>query len=252
MSQPVTDTRVFYRQRNNPLLWQLVNKILFIRERFTLRDQPDEETLRYLLHRRRPNNRRFDPLARARQRADDIAGLLPDNVQLDSYLDVGCGEGVVTQAVAERLQIPLSDTFGTDIAGWLDNSDEVNPHINFFVAETPYPVEQIALITALQSLHHVTDLPAVIAAIHSALQVGGWLVIREHDARNDDDLDLIDAEHFLYMASHDTLDKLGEYYGDYRSQAEWTELLTGAGFELVRVTEPIGMTRYYYALYRRL
>jgi ubiquinone/menaquinone biosynthesis C-methylase UbiE len=48
----------------------------------------------------------------------------------------------------------------------------------------PIPAERYDLIMSLMTLHHVPDVPRVLAAFHDMLNAGGWLCIADLDAED--------------------------------------------------------------------
>lgn len=251
MSVLNADSRALFRQRANPAAKALITKILGLREPLVIPDAPDYDTLqnfRKLLP--KTAKKSFDPTARATSRVKDIMGLIRRE-GITSYLDLGCGNGVITAAVGTALHLPRSQVHGTDINGWLDNDDRVSADIDFFISRSNFPLRSVSLVTAFQVLHHIPNVEQTVTALADTIPQGGQLLIREHDAGSPELKDLVDLEHFLYLTLHGTLDKMEDYYGAYRSRTEWTTLLTATGFKLIKDTEPYGPTRYYYALYER-
>ncbi len=93
------------------------------------------------------------------------------------------------------------------------------------------------MVTALMSLHHVADAPAVLAELVRVLRPGGFLVLREHDCawpRLAVSLDVVHALYALVWARPVEWPAfVTEYYALYRPRAEWVALCCAAGLARV-------------------
>lgn len=192
---------------------------------------------------------------RAAYRASEVREMLPQDLEVKKYLDFGCGDGKICSAIGKEFRLDRDQTFGTDVAGWMDNSDTITNTITFFFNEErkELPIYDVDLVTCFQVLHHIPEqeLRTEIRKIYNCLKPGGTLLLREHDCRDINDSQLIDIEHYLYLAQHDTLSKVAEYYGKYRSTADWDSLLREVGFVSQKITPAYGKTRFYYAIYTK-
>ncbi len=111
---------------------------------------------------------------------DILLAVLPSDLQGVRVLDVGCGEGMVTRAVASR---------GADVIG-VDPTARLIAHARTAEESTPtgaryavddgcslatVPDASVDWVTAGLSLHHVPDLTAAVRAIHRVLAPAGRL-----------------------------------------------------------------------------
>jgi ubiquinone/menaquinone biosynthesis C-methylase UbiE len=116
----------------------------------------------------------------------------------------------------------------------------------------PYKDGSFDTITVLQALHHFENLGPMMKEIQRLSAVGGTVIIREHNADNDNTKMLTDLEHMFYGILYNELsinDFVDNYYGVYRSAEEWDALFADHGFECVHKKQKKTPTKYYYAVY---
>lgn len=167
-------------------------------------------------------------------RAQEIAPFVGGVVT--RYLDFGCGDRTITEAVGryyglDRGAIIGVDLFDSGAAGSL-----------FYHTTAEIPSGTIDLITAFVSLHHVQDQQAQIAEFARLLAPNGTIVIREHDLAKDMHELMFDYLQHIHIvaAVWDTEGALADILrgATYRSQYEWTELFAYAGLEQIALKRP--------------
>lgn len=177
---------------------------------------------------------RGESTGRGAYRAQEIAPLVTGTVK--RYLDFGCGDRTITEAVGRYYGLPREDIIGVDLF------DSGAAGSVFYPNTTEIASGTIDLITAFVSLHHVENQPAQIAEFARLLAPGGTIVIREHDlARQTDTLMFDYLQHIHIVAAvWDTEGALADILRGttYRSQYEWTELFARAGLEQITLKRP--------------
>lgn len=121
----------------------------------------------------------------ARAVAAAIADALPLRTDMRA-LEYGCGTGLVSVLLAPR----LGHIVAADVApAMLDVLDAKCRQAGLTHIETrrldltadPVPAERFDLIFSSMTLHHIEDVPAVLAALASLLKPGGWLALADLD-----------------------------------------------------------------------
>jgi ubiquinone/menaquinone biosynthesis C-methylase UbiE len=179
------------------------------------------------------------------------------------YLDLGGGDGSITSAIANKLNLSKDRSINADVDEWFSNilpkdlqSDITYVTINEY-GRLPFRDEEFSLVTAFQSLHHIEDFEVRIEELKRITRKGGFLLIREHDVFNSYTQMLVDIDHSLYEVStnKDFNNYLNEYNAYYQSKNKWTQLLSshftfidGINYGNKTYKNP---TRIYYALYRK-
>lgn len=149
------------------------------------------------------------------------------------YLDVGCGSGERTHAIARAFGVSSCRTWGCDIERrW--GSDRPG----FFIYDgrrlDAWADGSFDLVTLSMVLHHLEEPEGILREIRRVLRPGGRLLIREHDCIDDGFERLLDEFHWLMRNTfNDTIP-----IGQYRSRAAWGTLLAGVGLHHVRGTTP--------------
>jgi len=166
-------------------------------------------------------------------------------IPMESLLDIGCGDGKITTALAELLGVPKEKTFGCDIY----KDRDIVENLNFTllddkqkVMKLPFEDNSISIVIAFMSLHHMRQLPSMISEISRILSQKGVLVIREHDCRDSLDAllwDVVHGFHAMVWKEHKENENFGEeYFALYRPRAEWREILKTAGLQCLEPRNP--------------
>jgi len=163
-----------------------------------------------------------------------------------SYLDVGCAEGRITSAVAQRLGLGADHTHACDVS---PQAELAGVTFTQNGAESlPYPDASFDLITMFMSAHHFSDAGAMFAETRRVARAGALLLLREHDCQSEADMLYYDFVHALYacaLGRESTPEQFIEKYAAgefsyYRGRAEWAELAAAHGFEPHPSAEPHG------------
>lgn len=150
-------------------------------------------------------------------------------INIDNYLDVGCGSGEITKEVSRALNI--KNSYGADV------ENQTCP--NFILVQDNkinLPDNSIDLITAYVTLHHFSNYDGMVRELVRVARNNGLLFIREHDSSNEhqaylDMVHMIEAigrgENMIdylrtfvssYWSKNDLIKSLGEYGFDYVSE----------------------------------
>lgn len=98
--------------------------------------------------------------------------------RIESFLDIGCGNGEITSEIVKVLQI--TDCYGADVIepkSQMTRSSYkkvINNHIDL-------PDYSMDLITCFMSIHHFDQYHQMMGEIMRLLKPDGYLFIREHD-----------------------------------------------------------------------
>ena len=160
--------------------------------------------------------------------------------KLDNYIDMGCGDCVITKVLGEALDLTYNKIFGADIPEWGEFTEEKRKRLPIKIIDLkenqklPIKTNQFSLITAFMMLHHVKKLNLMLSELSRIIKKGGYLMIREHDCMNYADYMLADIEHMLFEKvvrnnpkSHLT------YYAKYYDVIEWNYMLNKHGFKCI-------------------
>lgn len=159
---------------------------------------------------------------RARAVANVIRAALPLTLEMDT-LDYGCGTGLLGMELAPHVGVlTLADTAPGMVQAARERlacrGDPRQRAVRLDLLTDP-ATAQWDLAVSLLALHHVPDVPALLAALHEALRPGGYVALA--------DLDTEDG-HF-----HDHVSGFDGHLGfDRRRFSGW---LTDAGFGGVSV-----------------
>lgn len=154
------------------------------------------------------------------------------------YLDIGCNDGSVTRQFAAG--IAAAEVWGVDINVKTDEEH----FIEYDGVHLPFTDYSIDIITTFQTLHHVDNLE-LIDEIKRVLKPRGYLVIKEHDCKNDEIRKLVDLEHFLYSLIGDAYEN-----PNCRSIEEWDQLFSGLQ-RIWTFSYPNDPSNIYYAIYQK-
>lgn len=268
--QQIINKFIFKRTRHLPKLGQA----LFKKELWRAIDQKldDLETIKKLRQIYKEFNKKVklpqqDMKARAESRTRQIAEWLDklkihfDDFSKSKYLDIGCSEAGITEAVAHHLDIlnKPNRTYATDIV--LPKHISKAKNIKFSTNTSDkldYPDEEFDLITAFMALHHFTKLDDMVEEIHRVMKPGATLIIREHDSSIEDStfhifLDFIHLMYTTVFADEQTPKCfLIEYEAFYKSAEEWDKILKQYGFKKISQINTKDLFKSYYAKYKKI
>jgi ubiquinone/menaquinone biosynthesis C-methylase UbiE len=198
---------------------------------------------------------------RGRKRAKDIKILLPKEYVPKTFLDIGCGDGSITSAIASMYNISKKKAFGidqreikdiTDLGFTFHASLDETSDLSFLKDNS------IELVTAIMSLHHIKDIKGMMKEIKRVVKPGGYVIIREHDVNSPDFKIILNIMHGLYALvwsnPMEDPDFLETYYASYKSEKEWRALFTSFGFQWLKNNDESpdkNHCRYYYSVFQK-
>ena len=128
-------------------------------------------------------------------------------IDINKYLDVGCGNGKFAITMGELLNLKKDDIYGVDLDNFSEQKDWGRDKFTdkFIFKELqfdkPYPFEDnyFDLITIKMVLHHVTNLDFTLKELVRIMKINGSLIVVEHDSFTYADYMLNDIEHGFYI-----------------------------------------------------
>lgn len=131
-----------------------------------------------------------------------------------TVLDVGCMDENLTKQIFIKLNSGIfrncvTNMHGIDIKNWsggpshiADNSKGKNASLTFNTVENeysiyPYPNNKFSLITCFNVLHHIKDPEFLISELYRVTAPGGYVIIKEHDIRNEQEAKLCYMSHII-------------------------------------------------------
>ncbi len=184
---------------------------------------------------------------------------LPDDLkgQIGSILDYGCAEGAITAELGKQLHLPASRVYGADVRSIPSEGftfiqlQEESPNKPPEVGELLPRVKDnsIMFVTSAMVMHHVRYPLVAMKELRRVMHPRGVLVMREHHCDSAEMAAFLDITHGLYSLAWSVPLEwpkfLEEYTAWYRSQEDWDQLMTSAGFN--RITGHFRIDRHYNA-----
>ncbi len=169
-----------------------------------------------------------------------IAKMQRGTIDINKYLDVGCGNGKFAITMGELLNLKKDDIYGVDLDNFSEQKDWGRAKFSdkFIFKELqynkPYPFEDnyFDLITIKMVLHHVTNFDFTLKELVRIMKINGSLIVVEHDAFSYADYMLNDIEHGFYINVFDE-NNVEEDYLNLKAKSVYKE------------NESIGIHRYY-------
>lgn len=172
---------------------------------------------------------------RIQRRVDQLVSLL-DGEKPKNLLDVGYGDGAITDLLARTLKMPKGKVFGAEIIkpAVVPSSLE---HISFDGKKLPLEPDQIDLTLLLSVLHHVEDFESLLKDIFRVTRPGGRVLVRDFDAFTED-LKLFNLTmDFLYyrvFADEPDVPNPGHFF----SASRWVRIFKKIGFVPDKIDHP--------------
>lgn len=185
--------------------------------------------------------------SRGKKRAKDLKtltrGLIKQNFK---YLDLGCNDGNLTNAISDYFNFDKNNVYGVDVKEWqgVINDCHVNNmfYINEELPKLPYPNNFFDMITCFLVLHHNKQVNLIIEELKRVLKKGGILILREHNIDNYITKEFVDFEHLIYICIESETIDVSKYIGNYKSKKEWRKLF---GFSVFNSIKNFGFTNIY-------
>ena len=179
---------------------------------------------------------------RATSRVHDIAHILHKITNPNPYyVDIGCGNGEITTAIAAAICSTPNHTIGCDTENKISSGRTLK-----YIQSTGTSIQGVKcgsanLITIMMAAHHFMDLPAMLGEVKRIAAPGAIIIMREHNATTESGKWFYDFTHAAYECMMPgSTKKIGEFMDTfaafYKSANEWVELMGDHGFTLI--TEP--------------
>ena len=109
-------------------------------------------------------------------------------------------------------------------------------------------------------LHHVKNLNTLLSEINRIMKMGGFFIIKEHDAFTNIDYMLMDIQHAMFsIVERQETDYKNVYYAKYYNWIEWDLIIQEYGFQYYHgaydsnsIYFAMGPTRHYYTIYKKV
>ncbi|CAM4832564.1 unnamed protein product [Rotaria magnacalcarata] len=107
-----------------------------------------------------------------------------DRQKIKSYFDLGCADGTITAGIGDYLGLSKENIFGGDV---YEEQNEQITHvkINEKQSTIDLPSDRVDLITSFVTFHHIDQLESTLSELVRILRPGGYLIVREHDCKNE-------------------------------------------------------------------
>jgi hypothetical protein len=207
---------------------------------------------------------------------------LDENDSMDTYCDIGCGDGTISSAVADYIKSKVNyyadihlpeETEGTLELTPSDSPEKTPsgtpeskttplhetrtpPKTTFIQIDEKNCVlkevenDSVNLITCFMSMHHFKNLSAMIAECDRIAKSNCKLLIREHDA-NESVVPYLDFVHLLYLAQKNL--SYEDFYAAYYSRVGLRNALEHHGWthvdDYVQINEASRSQNVYYSLF---
>jgi demethylmenaquinone methyltransferase/2-methoxy-6-polyprenyl-1,4-benzoquinol methylase len=138
------------------------------------------------------------------------AGLGLADGRVDRVLDLGGGTGRAARAVGPDTVI--FDASEPMLARATSNG---HPTIRGDVRALPIAAESVDAVVSVDAIHHLPDVPGVLAEVHRVLRPGGVFVVRDFDPTTVRGRGLVFAEHLVgFESTFFSVEDLAERFAD--------------------------------------
>ena len=157
---------------------------------------------------------------------------LPQNTV---YVDIGCGNGVVTKSISENLNIGQKNTYGLEVfePGKIDGLNVIKydgNNIPKFVPNSDF----VTLYTVLHHMKNEGQANNLLKSLYAKMNNKGYLLIREHEVNNEQD-------EAFWKIVHDINTKIMKRTSSdlnngtlYKSSNDWETILRDVGFKIIK------------------
>jgi ubiquinone/menaquinone biosynthesis C-methylase UbiE len=169
---------------------------------------------------------------RADARAERVRMLVPDGFSPARFLDIGCGDGLVTNRLAALFDLAAGQMSGIDLA-----PPGQQGRFRFIGYDTegkiPAADGSFDFMTVLMVLHHVRKPEDMLRDLSRVLSPQGYLLVRDHDTQSPEDFAFFAVMDEIFYTVFDPVPALARDF-NYRSKEEWQDSFAAAGLELVK------------------
>lgn len=179
---------------------------------------------------------------RGANRARYIVSQLPQNFHPKRILDIGCSDGSITSSLRSEFGISRSNTYAVDVRDirLKTYQNDFEFHQLTQGDNLPFKTGTFSLVTAIMSLHHVSNFEEMVIEVLRVLEPGGYFVLREHDCSIPNFDIVLDIMHGLFCLVWsqplEDPDFIVNYTANYQSRESWLSLLKKVGFTCVTLS----------------
>ena len=172
---------------------------------------------------------------RVKKRVVQVAELLNDFVPA-SFLDIGYGDGAITNALVKSFKLPLAKAIGVEILA-RPNLNHSFQSIQFDGCNIPLPSNSQDLITLFSTLHHVEEPEVLIKDTYRVSSSGGHVVVRDSDASTEELKTFNLVMDHIYYKVYNVIPEV-PIPANYLSKDEWIEIFNTNGFITNKLSYP--------------
>lgn len=196
-----------------------------------------------------------------------------------SYLDIGCGTGILTRDFGKTLGITNENIVGADVEDEFEESWKITrpKEIKYYIIKNGKLDigRKFDVVTCMMVLHHVPldHLNKYILDIYNLLNSDGIFIIKEHDCFNVADYIIADLEHSFYISqeyfaanpssnkklSDAAKQKIFDQVIYYKDRFTWKIIIQRAGFKCIYekpydtgLAETYAPNRAYVAVFKKI
>lgn len=195
-----------------------------------------------------PASIQLSPNTRSANKLYAIMDLLPPRKNISGvpfrYIDIGAGDGSITEAIAKDFNLPPGRAIAADIY----MPKQTNPSVEHVLTDgktLEFGDNMFSLITMFMSAHHFSDPIAMFNEVHRIAMPGATLIMLEHSLDDWQNKLFYDIIHSVYEINNDNKspsDFIATYiegkYAQYYTPAKWIAMLKNIGFQLDIENEP--------------
>lgn len=151
----------------------------------------------------------------------------------EGYLDFGCGNGRITEAISNSLSDYALFKIGIDPANYIEDNESFIFY-RYNEQELPFDDGTFDLVTCFTVMHHSKNPVHDLKELHRVMSLGGTLVFREFDALEEHDKMFNRFMDELLYKVYYNLDDVN-IQDHYYSKESWVRLLRQIGFRNVKI-----------------
>lgn len=158
-----------------------------------------------------------------------------------SLLDVGCGNGEITNELMISLNIPSSNVYGLEVSA-VGNRYPLRI-VEYDGLKFPKLDKEFELVTLFSVLHHTKDPLSLIREIKKVLQNEGTLIIRDCDGTTHEQKLFNLIADYLWYKVYTPIDDM-PMPGNYLSHKDWSSIFKEEGLKVRKITFPEPLNPY--------
>jgi ubiquinone/menaquinone biosynthesis C-methylase UbiE len=153
-----------------------------------------------------------------------------------NLLDIGCGDGLITEGLGKKLGLSSNKTIGAEILPIKQPPPGITPVLTNGV-NLPLGNNTLDLVLTLSVLHHAEDFKPLLKEVLRVLKPGGTFLVREFHAPDApaQQFNLMMDYLFYHVFSEDPeVPQPGHFF----SEDKWCQIFKESGFEIQKIHHP--------------